>query len=71
MTIREGNFNTLSNQFGLQVVILSIMTLVPSRGILRPVAQEVKAKSRASCSVPTNLITLYWLMETADIRRTL
>lgn len=44
------------------------MTLVPSRGILRPVAQEVKAKSNR---VPTNLITLYWLMETAEIRRTL
>lgn len=44
------------------------MTLIPSRGISRPDALRVKAKSRASCRLPANLITLRWLLSDSTKR---
>lgn len=51
----------------VRMTLICIMTPLPSKGILRPVALGVKAKSRTNCRVSTNLITVYWLMETGKI----
>lgn len=59
LLIHTGPLKTQS--FG--ALLICITELIPSKGISRPAALDVRAKSRTSHRASTNLITVCWLKQ--------